>query len=211
MTTVNLIPTPRRDARKRRVHTQRCLVLCVAYTVVLVAVFAACRITWADADHAVTDELNDAAHQIAGSNRAIAALQSQLADARRTLAADQAITQQPDWSLLLALLANTLSDDVVLRSCQLEPNQDPTAKNQRSSNQAQHVGASVSGRRSYTLRVSGLGRSQAAVSQFVLRLEQTELFGRVALINTVREPFLAGQAFGFQLECELGAQRSSVQ
>jgi hypothetical protein len=46
-----------------------------------------------------------------------------------------------------------------------------------------------------------VGRSQAAVSQFVLRLEQLGLFDRVTLLDTRREPFGADSAVGFRAVC----------
>ena len=51
------------------------------------------------------------------------------------------------------------------------------------------------------LRLAGVGRSQAAVSQFVLRLEQLGLFDRVTLLDTRREPFGADSAVGFRAVC----------
>jgi hypothetical protein len=55
----------------------------------------------------------------------------------------------------------------------------------------------------FVLNIAGLARSQLAVSQFILRLEQTGLFDRVSLIDTARETFLGGPATGFKLECSL--------
>ncbi len=53
------------------------------------------------------------------------------------------------------------------------------------------------------LSISGLGRSQPAVSQFVLRLEAMHLFARVTLLDTNRETFLGGEALGFRIDCSL--------
>ena len=54
------------------------------------------------------------------------------------------------------------------------------------------------------LEVVGIGRSQLAVSQHVLRLEQTGLFSKVNLIDTGREPFLNTNAIGFRIQCVFG-------
>jgi hypothetical protein len=53
------------------------------------------------------------------------------------------------------------------------------------------------------LTITGYGRSQAAVSHFVLRLEEAQLFDQVTLIKTSREPFAASDAYAFQIECSL--------
>jgi hypothetical protein len=59
-------------------------------------------------------------------------------------------------------------------------------------------------RQPYTLTLRGLGRTQSAVSQFVLRLEKLGPFDRVKLIDTRREPFLENEAFAFHVECDMG-------
>ena len=53
------------------------------------------------------------------------------------------------------------------------------------------------------LGLSGLGLSQAAVSQFVLKLERTGLFARVALIDTSRAALDRTDAIAFRIECSL--------
>src|SRR4029453_1923223 len=55
----------------------------------------------------------------------IATARGELAAAGSTLRAKQAIAPQPDWSILLALLGNTVGDDVVLKSCRVRPT-DPS-------------------------------------------------------------------------------------
>jgi hypothetical protein len=59
------------------------------------------------------------------------------------------------------------------------------------------------------LRLSGLGRSQAAVAQFVLQLETTDLFEHVSLLQTTRQQYLGGEAVAFELDCPLRGRTSS--
>ncbi len=51
------------------------------------------------------------------------------------------------------------------------------------------------------LQLGGLGLAQQAVSEFVLRLEETSLFRQVKLLDTKREPFLDSDAIAFHIEC----------
>ena len=56
------------------------------------------------------------------------------------------------------------------------------------------------------VELSGYAQSQQAVAKAVLRLETTPLFTVVKLLDTRREPFLAGQAVTFRIHCVLGTQ-----
>jgi hypothetical protein len=49
------------------------------------------------------------------------------------------------------------------------------------------------------------------VQRHVLRVEETGLFSRVALVDTGRETFLDGDAIGFKLQCNFGEPRRLVQ
>ena len=51
------------------------------------------------------------------------------------------------------------------------------------------------------LELLGLGLSQQAVSEFVLRLEEMTLFRQVKLIETRREPYLESEAIAFRIVC----------
>jgi Tfp pilus assembly protein PilN len=107
------------------------------------------------------------------------------------------VGKQPDWSILLALLASTLEDEIVLRSVRL-------VSGAAEEGDQREAGAP-------NLDFAGLGQSQAAVSRFVLRLEEISLFRSVKLLDTRREPFLDGHAITFRVECVLddGGEASS--
>jgi hypothetical protein len=61
------------------------------------------------------------------------------------------------------------------------------------------------------LEILGVGRTPVAVSQHVLRLEQTGLFSKVALVDTGREAYLNGNAIAFRLQCTFGDPRQQQQ
>ncbi len=123
------------------------------------------------------------------------------------LAVDQAVNGQPDWSMLLASVARLRGDDVVLKSCGLDAaaetirEKPPEKVADKTTPVASPAPMTLPARA--IVRLQGYGRSQAAVGQFVLRLEQTGLFDDVLLVKTNREPFLDDHAMSFQLECQL--------
>jgi hypothetical protein len=61
----------------------------------------------------------------------------------------------------------------------------------------------VLAQRRYGLKLSGFGRTQTSVSQFVLRLERIGIFESVRLLNSYRQAFLNDQAIAFSLECRI--------
>ena len=197
MISVNLIPTHRRNARRRRVRVRRWAAVCVAYALVLFVSYGVCRAVW-DAGHDLVRELDEVTEQIDQSNQAIAALGPEMAQARLTLDASQGIVDQPDWSVLLALMAKTLGDEIVLKSCRLQRRTDARAEARRPDGApAQPAGEMPE---AFTVALSGYGQSPQAVSRFVLRLERTGLFEQVKVRATNREPFLATDAIAFQIE-----------
>ena len=118
-----------------------------------------------------------------------------LSEARAALEANLAVGRQPDWSVLLALLSTTLGDEVVLRTCRLGPVWGGPA-GRAGADEAEEL-------QIIQLELMGLALTQQAVTQVILRLEQTRLFRSVKLIDTRREPFMAGHAVAFRAECVL--------
>ncbi len=196
-TCINLIPTERREARRRRVHLHAWLGGCVLYAVVWLAVFLVARVIVVSDDRALQEQLEGVQVRVEQAKASVAGGRADLAEARAGLEANLAVGRQPDWSVLLALLATTLGDEVVLRTCRLEPVSGPLVG---------RAGAAVAGGEEplvIKLELMGIALTQQAVTQVVLRLERTGLFRSVKLIDTRREPFMAGHAVAFRAECVL--------
>ena len=104
--------------------------------------------------------------------------------------------------VLLALLANTKGEDVVLRSVSVGPAPVPPPPPVERGKPVPPPPAPET-----LLEVMGVGQTQLAVSQHVLRLEQTGLFSKVALLDTGREAFLNSSAIAFRLQCVFGEPR----
>jgi len=185
---INLIPAARRRAGQRRRCWRRCTLAVATYAAILLVACGTCRALWGRDSTAPVEQTEQAARRVEKTRRAIDLARRQLGTARLKLAADRAVGVQPDWGLFLALLGRDLGDEVVLNELDVrwEAPGGPTAP----------------GQGALGLEINGLGRSRAALSQFVRRLEQTELFGHVALTETRRTAVGTGQAVAFRLVCE---------
>jgi len=197
---INLIPAPRRRSQVAQTHLRRWVAGWVFSGLALLVGCLLIRATWGGARSALAEDIDKAARTISVSNRQVDILRRRLADARWKLESGRAVGQQPDWSILLALLAGSLGDDVVLERCQLAP-ADPLPTGGSADAETPDTDAMASGR--YVFEIDGLSRSQLAVSRFVLRLEKTGLFDQIRLIKTTRRTFLDQKAVAFRLECLL--------
>lgn len=195
MPDVNLIP-PARIARKRRNSKIRLwTAICGTYLIVLTALALSAHAFWRDTDDSVIDELAFTNERIEGYNTSIRELQKQLASIQSELEAARVINCQPDWMKLFVLVGDELKEDVVLKNCQLTAT---SRKNEKSLS----PGAFLADRQ-FRLELSGFGRTQTSVSQFVLRLEQMEMFDSVELVNSRRQSFLNNEAVTFNIECRI--------
>lgn len=195
----NLIPAHRVEARRFRRRLRTWTVVCVLYAAGAVAVYAACQAGGPDqaagADPKV--QADQVARQCDVETAAIVALRKQLASAHRRLEFNKAISAQPDWSILLAVLSTELGDHAFLRSCVLTPQDD--AKKADAADRPHRTAA----QRDYVLELKGYGRDHATVSQFVLRIEKLRVFSEVRVVRTFREPVLSGDGVAFHLKCLL--------
>jgi len=169
-----------------------------------------CHRIWSGGQSALAHEISKTGLQVMKSNRAIMALAPELADAQRKLESSRAIGKQPDWSVLLALLAESLGQEVVLDRCELAAAGAPIGGGPLRTPSGGDKPARPEGDGRFVFRLSGFGRSQMAVSQFALRLERIGLFDQVRLIKTDRRPFLSGKAVAFRLECLLEGKGSAT-
>jgi hypothetical protein len=211
MQSVNLLPQPRQLAAAARNRAQRWCWGAAGYAALLLMAYAACAaIVHVDADDK-SPVLEKTTRQIEELNSATAALKPQLAEAHTKLAVARTVGDQPDWSLLLAIISSTIDDDVVLRSTKLEvadalvmvqPQVPPARANatEAKPDSAENQPTML------RLTLHGMGRSQAAVAQFVLRLERLGLFERVDLVNSTRQSVGTIDAHVFRIDCML--QRS---
>jgi hypothetical protein len=211
--TVNLIPLHRRRAKARRARTRAWFGIAGGYAVLLIVAGVALMLTAGTARSSMKD-LAKAASEIDRSTQKLNAVRAVLAEAQQTLASARAVSDQPDWSILLALMVQSQGEDIVLNRCELTPARDelpppgPAQQPPPMPGAVQTISLSSKPRSSnrVIMHVGGLGRSQAAVAQFVLQLEATDLFEHVNLLQTSRQEFLGSEVVAFDLDCPLKGQ-----
>ncbi|MHC4448085.1 MAG: PilN domain-containing protein [Planctomycetota bacterium] len=189
---VNLIPIERREARRRRARTRLWVGVGTTYGSLWMGAAVAAVVVFTTDNRSLRAELADVAREVDQSEVTTGGLRDDLVEAKAALEASRAVGTQPDWSVLLALLADSLGEDVVLRSCKLTP-----------------LGSRDGAGEVIKLEVGGLARSQQAVAQVILRLEETPLFRSVKLIDTRREPFRDAHAVAFRAECILDSEQEA--
>lgn len=193
MRAVNLVPARRRAARQRQRRIGIWSRALGAYTLSLVAAVLIAQAVWGQADRALAEDLAALDEQASQVKQKLTALQPQLSQATGRLEASRAIAVQPDWSLLLALLGEVRGEKLSLNRISLMP------EGQRRRDEA----VSTERVEAYQLELAGVGEDQQAVSQFVLRLEQAEVFAEVKLGETSRTTVKDQPAVAFRVLCRL--------
>ncbi len=183
---VNLIPIRRLRLRRRAGRMHRWAAVASGYAALWLAAFAATRLVSAADDRELTEGLARMQGLGDRARATVAGLESELREAKAGLEASLAVGRQPDWSVLLALLAEVLGDEVVLRSVRLEP-------------LAAEAGRSGAAAGAIRVELSGIARTHHAATRFVLRLDSIPLFIGLKLTDTRSEPFLEDQAIAFRI------------
>jgi Tfp pilus assembly protein PilN len=200
MLSVNLIPLERRRVRARRLRTRRWAVglgvwgvLCAGSIALLAGV--------GRADRASTlAQLDEARRAGELSAERLSTIKARFTQAQRALAAVDAVASHPDWSGLLRLLSAVRGEQAVLTAVALERKPLPAP--------APAQGAKPPGQppkpiMAHRLDLAGVGRSPSAVTDLVVRLEQTGLFSSVQLIETKPRALANTDAVSFRIEALL--------
>ncbi|QNN22036.1 PilN domain-containing protein [Planctomycetales bacterium ZRK34] len=222
MTTINLIPMHRRQARQRLGRLRKWVVGGTIYAVLLLGAAVVCHMVWGQTDRQVADELVELETDITQTRAQIAALKPELLEANAQWEASRAVAVQPDWSVVLAMLSDIRGKNIVLERCSLSPVKQVEAKTMakavgkfgaatKSAPEGSAVKKAAERRKplNFSLQIGGLGHEQTDVSQFVLNLERTGLFSTVKLLETARYPFGDGQAVSFRILCAIGEDPES--
>jgi hypothetical protein len=205
MPSSSLIPAHRIALQRRRARSRQWSGASGLYVLLLLAVFVTCRIIRGDGTQALADAGDEVQQQIAQSQRTLGDLRPRVDDARRTLDANRAVGNQPDWSVLLALISRCMHKDVVLSKCRIKPAAapGPAAQSDPAKGPGRDIDPQALRRRTYILILQGVAPSQADMARSVLNLEGTRLFDHVRLVKTTRQTFRGVSAVHFDVECEL--------
>ncbi len=213
MNGVNFIPMQRRALAGRRARLRAWAIGVGAYAFVAAVGYAVSATVAVGDDETVVARLQELPGEIDKTRRAIASVQAQTADEQAKLDAARAVTEQPDWSVVLSLLAQSLGDEIVLTSCQLDTQAEsrddefapsPSPVRGTAPRGRQRMQQQEESQKRVALQITGLGRTQSSVSQFVLRLEQVGLFERVTILKTGRAMLGDQEVIGFRVEATIG-------
>ncbi len=202
MNRANLIPPRRRRAKARRTRLRNWITVNIGYAIVLgLAGISVCANSLAT--KLPVGELAAANRDIEVAKNQLSSVRAATAHAQQIIALSKSVSNQPDWSRLLAPLANSLGDDILLSHCELSAIKDdsPGKTPANPPQDPAHI----------SLHLIGLGRSQSAVAQFMLRLEAMGLFDHVTLQQTSRERFMDNDAVRFELNCPLRGRMGGAQ
>lgn len=213
MTCINLIPTSRLIAKRRRMRMRSWTTVVIGYAGALTLTFGVVHALAARDDRSLSTQLSALANETAKSEATAKSLRTELKQAQLQWESSHAVGRQPDWSMLLTILAHDIGADIVLRQLDLQPVAPqpavsapaPTLNPGAPSKPPQDVAEPDQ----FVLRFNGYGQTQTAVSQFVLRLENIGLFSQVKLVETRREPFLDSEAIAFRIECFISASKEA--
>jgi len=196
MKNINFIPAYRRVARRDRRKLTRWITVGAAYLVLVAGGTAACYAVWSVGGATLAGELEKTKAQIQMTNGELRSMRTELEAKEKALRAEQAAIDQPDWSLLLAMLARSMGDGLVLTQCELRPvaaGHAPAAEPETTA--------------SFSLQVAGYGKTLPGVLRFAQELERSGVFDQIRLVKTDPEKFLAGTAVRFQMECTMGPKK----
>jgi hypothetical protein len=199
-TPINLIPRSRQGKAQRRRRLRFWSGAWGAYAAVLILCAGLMYLRFGTSRDLST-ELDQQDQQIAALQTDSQQTNTQLLQVSQKLLSAKGLLEQPDWSQLLSILADLRGNDVVLENIELKltAEQPPQA----AAKKANAKPVIVIPKTKWTLQLAGHGKSPESVSQYVLRLERTDLFDIVNLLQTNRDPIGAGDATSFSIQCPL--------
>lgn len=176
MLAVNLIPHHRIVAGHRRRRMRRWGAAVAGWGLFLAMGYAVCLALVAG-EAGLAEDMERWNRRIAAAAVRSASLSTELAHAQRRYEASRFVQSQTDWSLLPALVASELRGQVMLERCQVDTHET-----------------------NVVVRLEGLARMPADVSQFVLRIERMGVFDSVRLQDTARDTALGEPLIRFRVQ-----------
>lgn len=204
MKAVNLLPESilRLRARARRIRNWS-VIAGVYATLLTGGYFAAVASDQGPA--AALSQLEEASGRVQTKKTELTKVKEDLLRAERALAAAREVAANPDWSIILRLLAQKRGEDITIQAVSLAPVMPiaPVAsaagakKSQPDTSLRKPVG--------YTLRIDGLARRQRDLTEFVLELEHTGIFAKVVIVDSKAKDAASAVSEGvnYIVQCDL--------
>ncbi|HYF14228.1 MAG TPA: PilN domain-containing protein [Phycisphaerales bacterium] len=196
---VNLLPAPRAAALRRRAMVRWWLVGLGVYALAAAGLGVGAKVSLA-ADDGVHEELSRSDAELKSRTAEEESLRKQLDAVRRRHDAAMSVGHHPDWSGLLALLARSRGEGIVLDGVTMSletraPAPTPGAAKPPAAPRA----------RVFKVHVRGAALHVRSANEFVLALEDSGLFDSVRLAETVSDA--AGSRTRFEVVAELIERR----
>ena len=204
MTIVNLIPHRYVQRRKVAARQRVWIIAGMIYVVTIGVAYLFARARWNNDDRDGTNTIRLMQADIAVNEKSVAKSTQQVNEYASALKELSQITDQPDWGLLLGVVAKMCGEETVLSKCVITAPKNssdlPVVTAHAAASTNANRGAANGAR---VLELQGYGNSQKAVTQFALQLEKSGLFENVTIGKTSRESFGKFDAVAFRMECPL--------
>lgn len=195
---------PRERARERRRRVRGWTAGGGAAIAVIAVTAGALRASVHDGSPDVRDRLVDAQAEAAEAERAVAQLRGRLLAAETKLAVAREIGEQPDWGVLLDVLAAARTPEIALHTIHLERVPPPAPKPSPTAQAAAPAPPPPPAAGSYRLTVSGHAPDSSSVAAFLKAVEATGLFRSLTLSRIQHAVFMDRPAVGFEVEGHIG-------
>jgi hypothetical protein len=200
-TPINLIPLYRQIKAERNRRMRWWIGLWSGYAGVLI-VLVGLLYLHLGTSRDLTHDLKQQDQQLSSLQNDTRQTQTMLLQVSQKLLSARGLLEQPDWSQLLAVLADLRGNDVVLEDVNLQLTAEAVpAPTPTKSSKSKAPPPTI--KTKWNLQLEGHGKTPESVSQYVLRLEATQLFDQVNLLKTNRDPIGAGEAISFSIQCPI--------
>jgi len=187
---VNLIPAHRRDTNRCRRLARWWITGACVYSLILGLVCLIIPMRNQLDPHKIEHDLLTAQDQNRQFDSQTKELRRRLAQLAAVRAEARAVSDHPDWSILMTELGSLMGHDTSLQEIRLSPAATPATTKPTG--------------QQYVIELRGSGKSQPAVANLLLHLQETGLFEQVKLVRSSRDPRNAEAAVNFELGCTIG-------
>lgn len=201
MKSVNLLPPARFAARRMRRRARGWAASLALYVVCLVVVAPIAAPTVSEAARETESKIVATEREIERAEAEMAELKPKLIAAQQALDAARSVSEHPDWSVVLMMMAALREDEVVLESCDLAetrpaaPAKPAASKGATPAQPVQADGAVVT--------ASGYARSPVGVTGYALRLEKAGVFRDVQIAETGPREYRGAAMTWFRIKCRV--------